>query len=48
VKEALGKSIEVPVCKFKIMGGNNGKKIKCLVKNIKKGIPILELLVIIS
>jgi len=44
LREIFGNSIEVPLCGNKKLITNGRKKVSCLVKSIKKGIPILEIL----
>ena len=43
VEEIAGNKIEVPLCGNKNLDINGEKKVACLVKSIKKGIPILEI-----
>jgi len=43
VRELAGNKIEVPLCGNKNIDINGEKKVMCIVKSIKKGIPILEI-----
>lgn len=43
VREIAGNKIEVPVCGNNILSINGEKNVRCMVKSIKKGIPILEI-----
>ena len=43
VKEIFGNSIEVSVKNNNIIGIKEGYKVSCIVKNVKKGKPVLEI-----
>lgn len=43
VREKSGNSIEVPICFSDFNSVNEENKVNCIVKSIKKGMPILEI-----
>ena len=43
VRDSYGNSIEVPVCNDKSVKVKSEKLVNCIVKTIKKGIPVLEI-----
>jgi len=43
VREITGKEIEVPLCGNNNFDINGENKVTCIVKSVKKGIPILEI-----